>query len=451
MQDPLERLGSSLRNSQMLRVLSVGFLALLLQIPIAMIGSRIAERQERRDQASDEVASKWGGVQRLTGPALIVPYTHRWTEHTRDAEPIVHSEVRHAVFLPETLTIRGNVDSEQRSRGIFAIPVYQLGLTVSGEFARPNFAELGVEPAAIAWDRAQLAIGVSDVRAIQQENAVDWNGRSVAFLPGTGAFSEAGPGIHALVDVPAGEQRIAFGFPLALNGSRAVYFTPFGRTTAVELASNYPHPSFQGNWLPVERTVSDDSFRARWSIPYLGRNYPQAWAMEASQHDAIEGSRFGVDLVDPVDHYRMAERSVKYAGLFILLTFAAVWLIEVLASVRVHPIQYLLLGGALCLFYLLELSLSEHLGFLISYAIASVAVIGMVAAYCSVILQRRSRALVVATGVALLYAYLYTLLMNEDYALLAGSLGLFAILAAIMFATRRVDWYTVGAARAESP
>jgi inner membrane protein len=173
--------------------------------------------------------------------------------------------------------------------------------------------------------------------------------------------------------------------------------------------------------------------------------------MEASQHDAIEGSRFGVDLVDPVDHYRMAERSVKYAGLFILLTFAAVWLIEVLASVRVHPIQYLLLGGALCLFYLLELSLSEHLGFLISYAIASVAVIGMVAAYCSVILQRRSRALVVATGVALLYAYLYTLLMNEDYALLAGSLGLFAILAAIMFATRRVDWYTVGAARAESP
>jgi inner membrane protein len=344
MQDPLDRLGSSLRNSQMLRMLSVGFLALLLQIPIAMIGSRIAERQERRDEAvarSRPSGAAFSADRPGADRALHAPLDR--ARARRGA--IVHSEVRHAVFLPETLSIRGNVASEQRSRGIFAIPVYQLGLTVSGEFARPSFAELGVEPAAIAWDRAQLAIGVSDVRAIQQENAVDWNGRSVAFLPGTGAFSEAGPGIHALVDVPAGEQRIAFSFPLALNGSRAVYFSPFGRTTEVELASNYPHPSFQGNWLPVERTVSGDSFRAKWSIPYLGRNYPQAWAMEASQHDAIEGSRFGVDLVDPVDHYRMAERSVKYAGLFILLTFAAVWLIEVLASVRVHPIQYLLLGA----------------------------------------------------------------------------------------------------------
>src|SRR5262249_8441356 len=171
--------------------------------------------------------------------------------------------------------------------------------------------------------------------------------------------------------------------------------------------------------------------------PLLGRNYPQAW-IGASMREAIEASRFGVDLVDPVDHYRMADRSVKYAGLFILLTFAAVWLIEVLAGMRVHPIQYLLLGSALCVFYLLELSLSEHLGFLVAYAIACTSVIAMVVAYCTVILRRRSRALVVGTGVALLYAYLYTLLVNEDYALLAGSIGLFAILGAIMYATRHV-------------
>jgi inner membrane protein len=165
--------------------------------------------------------------------------------------------------------------------------------------------------------------------------------------------------------------------------------------------------------------------------------------------DAVEGSRFGVELTDPVDQYRMAERSVKYAGLFILLTFAAVWLIEVLAGVRVHPIQYLLLGSALCLFYLLELSLSEHLGFLVSYAIASVSIVAMVATYCAVILHRISRAAVVGSGVALLYGYLYTLLVNEDYALLAGSIGLFGILASIMYATRHVDWYAIGAERRE--
>ncbi len=153
--------------------------------------------------------------------------------------------------------------------------------------------------------------------------------------------------------------------------------------------------------------------------------------------------------MNPVDHYRMAERSVKYAGLFILLTFATVWLIEVLAGVRVHPIQYLMLGGALCLFYLLELSLSEHLGFPLAYAIASISVIGMIAAY-SVVVLHSSHALVVGAGVAVLYAYLYILLMNEDYALLIGSIGLFAILAAIMYATRRVDWYAVGARFPES-
>jgi inner membrane protein len=444
MQDVLDRVSSRIRSSQMLRVLSVGLLALLLQIPIGMIGDRVAERQSRRDEAVAEVSSKWGNAQVLTGPVLVLPYTHRWVSPNEKGEPVTHTDPRDAVFLPERLHTRGRVDSETRHRGIFAIPVYHLDLAVEGEFARPDFSKLGVEPAAVAWERAHLVIGISDVRAIQQESAVSWNGTSVPFLPGTGAFFDGGPGVHARVGVPDEGDPIAFSFPLALNGSRAISFAPFGQTTVVELESNYPHPSFQGNWLPSERTVTDASFTAKWSIPFLGRNFPQAWS-GGSMHDAIESSRFGVELIDPVDHYRMAERSVKYAGLFILLTFAAVWLIEVLANVRVHPIQYLMLGSALCLFYLLELSLSEHLGFPISYALASVSIIAMVAAYCAVILHRVSRAAVVGSGVALLYAYLYTLLMNEDYALLAGSIGLFLILAAIMHATRHVDWYSIGA------
>jgi inner membrane protein len=446
MQDVIDQVSSRIRGSKMLRLFSVGFLALLLQIPIAMIGTRVSERQARRDEAVAEVSSKWGNSQAITGPALVVPYTHRWTDRTNKGEAITRTETRHAVFLPERLLARGQVDSEIRHRGIFAIPVYRLDLRVEGEFARPDFAKLGVEPAAVAWDRAQVAVGISDVRAIQRETAVTWNGATVPFLPGTGDFPDCGPGVHAVVPVPNASESLAFSFPLALNGSRGVSFAPFGQTTEVELHSNYPHPSFQGNWLPAERTVTDASFAARWSIPFLGRNYPQSWVAGTAMRESIDGSRFGVELIDPVDQYRMAERSVKYAGLFILLTFAAVWLIEVLAGVRVHPIQYLLLGSALCLFYLLELSLAEHLGFLVAYAIACVSVIAMVAAYCAVILQRLSRAVIVGSGVALLYAYLYTLLVNEDYALLAGSIGLFLILAAIMYATRHIDWYAVGPA-----
>jgi inner membrane protein len=444
MLDSVERLASSIRSSQMLRLFSVGLLALLLQIPIAMIGGLVAERQERRQAAVTEVSSKWGNVQSIIGPVLIVPYTYRSTETSASGLQITRTETRNAIFLPEQLRVRGSIDAELRHRGIFSIPVYKVGLTLEGEFARPSFAELGLEPAGVAWERAQLAIGISDARAIQQETAVTWNGKPVSFLPGTGAFTDGGTGIHAVVGLANGGQRAQFSFPLSLNGSLGVYLTPFAQNTIVELQSNYGHPSFQGNWLPVERSVSDAAFRAKWSIPFLGRNYPQAWKAEVGMRKEIDGSRFGVELVNPVDHYRMAERSVKYAGLFILLTFATLWLIEVLAGVRVHPIQYLLLGGALCLFYLLELSLSEHLGFPLAYTVASFSVVALVAGYSVVVLHHIRRALFVIAVVSLLYAYLYILLMNEDYALLIGSVGLFLILAAIMYATRRVDWYAVG-------
>jgi inner membrane protein len=444
MLDSVERLASSIRSSQMLRLFSVGLLALLLQIPIAMIGGLVAERQERRQAAVTEVSSKWGNVQSIIGPVLIVPYTYRSTETSASGLQITRTETRNAIFLPEQLRVRGSIDAELRHRGIFSIPVYKVGLTLEGEFARPSFAELGIEPAGVAWERAQLAIGISDARAIQQETAVTWNGKPVSFLPGTGAFTDGGTGIHAVVGLANGGQRAQFSFPLSLNGSLGVYLTPFAQNTIVELQSNYGHPSFQGNWLPVERSVSDAAFRAKWSIPFLGRNYPQAWKAEVGMRKEIDGSRFGVELVNPVDHYRMAERSVKYAGLFILLTFATLWLIEVLAGVRVHPIQYLLLGGALCLFYLLELSLSEHLGFPLAYTVASFSVVALVAGYSVVVLHHIRRALFVIAVVSLLYAYLYILLMNEDYALLIGSVGLFLILAAIMYATRRVDWYAVG-------
>jgi inner membrane protein len=467
MRDAAERFAAWFRGSQMLRLLGVGLLALLLLIPIGAIRRLVFERQQRRDEAIGEVSSKWGTPQSITGPALVVPYAHRWTEASGGGT-VTRSETRHAIFLPEDLRIRGTLDTEVRHRGIFSVPVYKLTLDVAGTFARPRPGDLGIDPAAMDWNRAHLAVGISDARAIQEARALSWNRRQIPFVPGTGGFTDApaevrpirgdmtmatmaaapgpasGTGIHAPLAAADTGSVADFSFSLLLNGSLGVDVAPFGQTTVVEIDGDHGHPSFQGNWLPAERTVSSDRFRASWSISFLGRNYPQAWTSETPMGGAIGASRFGVELVDPVDHYRMAARSVKYAGLFILLTFAAVWLIEVLAGVRVHPIQYLMLGGALCLFYLLELSLSEHVGFPVAYALASILVVAMVGAYSAVILRRRSRALFVAAGVAVLYAYLYLLLMNEDYALLIGSVGLFAVLAAIMFATRRVDWYSAG-------
>jgi inner membrane protein len=438
------------RSSQILRLLTVGFFALLLQIPIAMIGGQVHERQARGVEAAMEVSSKWGNQQFITGPVLVVPYTYRWVEKQRKdkvIEEIEHIEARAAAFLPDSLDIRAVAANETRQRGIFSVPVYRLDLTVTGRFSRPDFADLSVEPLAIAWERMHLVIGIADTRAIQKETAVTWSGTPVPFLPGTGSFQDAESGIHTPVGFPAGTDSVEFSLPLELNGSQGIFFAPFGQSTTVDLKSNYPHPSFQGNWLPGERSVSDGGLEAKWSIPFLGRNYPQSWTSTGELREAIDASRFGVAFLNPVDHYRMAERSVKYAALFILLTFATLWLFEVRAGMRVHPIQFLMLGGALCLFYLLLLALSEHIAFLLAYVLASVAVIGMVAAYGIVVLRGLHRALAVASGVALLYAYLYVLLVNEDYALLMGSIGLFLILGLIMYATRGIDWYSVSRTR----
>jgi inner membrane protein len=212
----------------------------------------------------------------------------------------------------------------------------------------------------------------------------------------------------------------------------------------VELRSNHPSPSFQGGWLPGRRTVGNSGFSASWSVPSLGRNYGQAWEESSDMQSLLEGSKFGVELIEPTDQYHMAERSTKYASLFIALTFAAIWLMEVLAGLKVHPIQYLMLGGALCLFYLLELSLAEHLGFHRAYALASCSVVLMLAAHCVTVLRRAARAVAVGIEAIALYGFLYILLTNEDYALLIGSIGLFAILGLAMFLTRKVDWYAVG-------
>ena len=267
------------------------------------------------------------------------------------------------------------------------------------------------------------------------------NGASVAFQPGTGGLPEVPTGIRALLPVDAAAGPIRFSVPLALNGSVGLFMAPFAEETTVALTADSEHPNFTGHWLPVERTVSATGFQARWTIPSLGRNYPQAWLSTKDMQPSIAASLFGVELGDPIDEHRMAARSVKYAALFMFLTFGTVWLIEVLAGVRIHPIQYLLLGAALCVFYLLELSLAEHLTFVPAYAIASAGIVGLITAYGLSILGRAVRAAVVGGGVAGLYAYLFVLLTNEDYALLVGAIGLFVILAAIMMMTRKIDWY----------
>ena len=410
-------------------VLVIVGLVLALQIPIALVRGIIQERIETRDQAVAEVEGTWGAAQSILGPRLVVPLKRAEGDLAPDD---------FISLLPATLSVHGDVSARPLRRGLFTVPVYATDLTLRGRFDPAELTAAGVDEGGLAWERASLVVEVSDPRALAAGASASWEGATVSLLPGV-VGSVGRRGIHADVTRPSPDGA-TFELHLALQGSEALWFVPFARETEVGLESDWPHPAFAGAWLPTERKVDAAGFSATWKVPFLGRDYPQTWSPSTDPGNAVLASRFGVDLVSPVDPYRMSERSTKYAPLFLVLTFGVLWLFDTLTGVRVHAMQYLLVGAGMCLFYLLELSLSEHLGFLSAYVTASAGVVGLVGLYAKAVLGSTMRGAALGGSVAALYAYLLALLSLEKYALLAGSLGLFVALATVMYLTRWVDW-----------
>lgn len=441
MEDVVSRIREWVVGSIFLRVLLLGFLILLLQIPILQIGHLISEREQTRQEAVSEVAAMWGGSQTFAGPVLVVPIRHLSGQEQGWVVP----EIANACFLPDQLEIRSAMATEVRRRGIFEVPLFATNLGIAGTFHRPDFSAWDIDERNILWNRAKLVVGITDPRAIQERLAMEFAGREFVFQPGNGGALFLGAGIHVPIsDLDAlPRDNYPFSFSLKLNGSDQMMFQPFGEVTNVQMDSDWPHPSFTGGYLPKTNNVTDNGFSAEWSVLHFGRNYPQKWISTTMSPESLQGAEFGVELLSPVDAYRMSRRTVKYEFLFTFLTFAAFFLFEIFNRLKVHSIQYMLIGSALCLFYLLTLSLSEHLGFEIAYFLATAAVVGLVSLYCFQILGRRAWPL--AAVLLVLFGFLFMLLSLEDYSLLIGSVGLFAILAAVMFLTRRVEWDRLGA------
>lgn len=436
-----------LRGSAFAKAMLIGVLVLFLQIPVVLIWHLVSERDQTRLGSLAEVTGKWGKSQEVHGPFLVIPYSYLERATNSEGTIEIREHEERATFLPRVLKVDGELDVETRYRGIFETSVYRSRIDMEGEFERPDFGAWGIEPERVLWDRAQLVFEISDARAIQNQVRLRWQGEEVDFEPGTGMRQSETSGIHVQVGaLPVGgspdEAILDFSCTLELNGSNQLRFAPLGDNTEVRLRGNWPDPSFQGRWLPVERQVRPDGFDATWRIPHLGRNYPRSWRA-GSNAPPIVASRFGIDLLTPVDAYRQTERSLKYQLLFLGLTFTVIWLFEVLGGLRLHVIQYGLIGGAMCIFYLLELSLAEHLGFPAAYSIAAAAVVSLVVFYGLSTLKSRRRAGVIGAVLTGLYGCLYVLLQIQDYDLLVGSLGLFVVLAAVMFATRHVDWYSL--------
>ncbi|MCU0448456.1 MAG: cell envelope integrity protein CreD [Bernardetiaceae bacterium] len=432
----IERLNRWLRESITVKMVSVGTLALLLLLPTVLIMGLIDERETARNSAIYEVSEKWGHAQTVTALVLSVPYL----VPVRNERGEVSEVTEYAHFLPDEVTATGTLQPEMRYRGIYEVVLYNAQLKVNGRFSRPDFKDWNIDPNKILWKDAFVSLGLSHNNGIREGLRLQWGPQTIAFNPGVESPDVVASGVSARVPVgPTTDSLgLAFAFDLNLNGASFLRFAPLGQQTKVTLSSPWANPSFSGAFLPAQRNVTPTGFQANWQVLHLNRNYPQKF--RGDQRNAVEASAFGVDLMIPVDQYQKSARLVKYALLIIGLTFTVFFFAETLNGRRVHAFQYILVGLALCLFYTLQLALAEHMHFNWAYVLAASATVILVTAYCTSIFAHLRLALLTGGILAFLYGFMFTLLQLQDYTLLLGSVGLFVVLAIVMYLSRRLDW-----------
>jgi len=415
----------------------VGGLILVMLIPSLFIMNLVTERANRQKEAAAEVSSKWAESQAITGPLLVIPYH----EAIQDADGKISEFTRYAYFLPEHLQINGKLLPEIRNRSIYKIVVYRSNITLEGDFAPLHPESLNIPAAALMPEEAYICFGLNDFRGIEDQLAIRWNDNTYIFNAGLPDKRIVATGLNAPVALTVEDisRTNKFSIRLNLRGSERLSFTPVGRMTNVHLTSDWKNPSFDGNFLPVTKPVIDDNgFAADWKVQHLNRNFPQSWKNESFD---LKPSQFGITLLQPVDAYSKTERSVKYAILFIALTFGLYFFIEILQKKQVHPIQYVLVGLALSIFYTLLLSVSEYLPFNVSYLAASLATATLITFYTRSIFNTWRIASLFGGLLVMLYGFIFILIQLQDGALLFGSIGLFILLAVVMYYSRRIDWY----------
>lgn len=420
-------------HSLSFKLVIVGFLIAVMLIPGAMIRDLIREREQAQLDVISEIGSKWGAGQILNGPVLSIPY-YKYIE----TDGKTFREIRYAHFLPEKLSINASVEPEIRYRGIYKTVVYSSVLRIKGSFLPPDPGKLKLGNENILFHDAFIQVGVPDMRGIQDNLQVRWNQEMLGVESGIPSRDISLSGFHAKVPLDEAET-YDFQFDIVLNGSEYLYFIPAGKTTEVFIESPWEHPKFDGAFLPDERNVEQTGFTANWKILYLNRNFPQSWKDDAYQ---TGDAAFGVNLILPVDRYQKTMRSAKYAIMFIGLTFMVFFFVEVLNKTRIHPVQYLLVGLSISIFYVLLLSLGEQIGFNLAYLVSGLAVVGLISAYSASVFRNLRLALIMGICLVILYAFLYSLIQLQDYALLMGGIGLFAAMALIMYTSRNVDWYS---------
>jgi len=435
------------------KVLVIGFLVIILLVPLAQVENLVGERVGVRQTAAERVAMSWGGAQTTAGVLLAIPVeTSRVViEQSVAGRETQRTEVDRNVLyvLPDTLKVEASADLSTRAVGLYETPVYTARVQITGEFLNRDFASRLQEKEGreVKWNEARLLVLNSESRALRAVDDLVVAGDS----PPVSADAYAGSaGISAAVQASALRENsaIPFRLKLTLAGSSQLTFLPLARKADIALKSTWPHPKFEGAPAPLDPRIGEDGFNARWSVLEINRNFGQSWYGSEVRAGlptelAFAQSGVGVTFYEPVDIYQRNYRAVHYAVLLIVITFLTFFLWEHLAGIAIHGMQYLMVGLALALFYLLLLALSEHMSFDLAYGLSSGALVALITIYLTGVLRRVDLAIGAGAGLATLYTMLYWILRSEDYSLLMGSLLLFGVLAILMITTRRVDWSNV--------
>lgn len=447
MEPKKQKFTSWLKTSITARMIVVGFLLFVLLIPLEFVKNLIAERAFRQQEVIREINSKWGNEVLLSGPILKIPYKTFKEEkvyipETKVFEMKTEEIMNYAYLFPDQLDIDAQVTTkaEPLKRSIYESVVFTSEMEVKGNFPTIDFSSKDIQPDAIVWDKISVLIKTSNLKGIRNTIEVNLDGETLAMTPKYAQSYLNTMETEHISNFPKEKATpIPFSFNLKVNGSESLKFIPIGKETDVRMNSNWHSPSFDGNFLPDDgsREITNEGFKASWKVLQINRQFQQEFF---NQLPDLEEFAFGAKLIIPVDEYQKSERTAKYGFMVIGLTLLVFLLIQLVSKIYIHPFQYIMIGLALVMFYTLLISISEHSSFLKAYIIAAASVLGLITLYSRVILKGFKFPLLVCASLASLYGFIYVIIQLENYALLVGSVGLFVILATIMFASRKIDW-----------
>jgi len=438
----LDRFNRWLQESITIKLLSIGFLLLILLIPLSWIESLINERQFRSEEVLLDITSKWSGKQIISGPVIVLPYKYSEIVREKGEEPKVVTHRRKAFFLPEDLKISGNVTPQILHRGIYEAAVYEGSLAIDATWQKQSLPSLKID-GQILWSEAYMILGISDLRGIADNPVIKNGEKQLASEPsndlGIGYGHKTITGLVAKLNW---DENNNFGQPISLQlnfrGSRGLDFVPVGKTTVVNISGPWASPSFNGEFLPNSREVNEEGFRAEWKVLHYNRPFAQEWLGEGKD---LAGYDFGVELLIPVEQYQKSMRTSKYGHLVILLSFISLFLVEISQKIKIHPFQYILIGAALIIYYSLLLSLSEQIGYSPAYFISCLATVSLLTLYSKTFLRPAKLVALFSVLLVVFYSFIFIIIIQQDFSLLIGSIGLFIVVGALMYLTRKINWY----------